>query len=74
MQAARNNPARSQYFGQIDTAISVQDQLSVLLEQGTNFYLTLNDQLVRLQQSIADFIFARNLERDELMQQIQPGW
>jgi len=43
-----SDPAKNQFFQQINEAIIVQDQLSVLLEQGTQFYMKLNDILIRL--------------------------
>jgi len=38
----------------------IQDQLVVLLEQGNQFYLKLNDILVKLQQNIQDYKVARD--------------
>lgn len=45
----------------------VQEQLSVQLEQGTQFYMKLNDILIRLQQSINDFKFSRDLQKNDLL-------
>jgi DNA replication initiation complex subunit (GINS family) len=42
----------------------------VLLEQGTQFYMKMNDILIRLQQSINDFKFSRDLQKNDLLQQI----
>lgn len=61
------DPAKSQFFQSINEAIIVQDQLSVLLEQGTQFYMKLNDILIKLQQSINDFKFSRDLQKNELI-------
>ena len=65
-----NDPAKNQFFEKINEAIIVQEQLQVLLEQGTQFYMKLNDILIRLQQSINDYKFSRDLQKNELMQQI----
>ena len=65
-----NDPAKAAFFQQINEAIIVQDQLSVLLDQGTNFYMKLNDILIRLQQSINDYKFSRDLQKNDLLTQI----
>jgi len=65
-----NDPAKNQFFEKINEAIIVQDQLSVLLEQGTQFYMKLNDILIRLQQSINDYKFSRDLQKNDLLQSI----
>lgn len=62
-----NDPAKDQFFQQINEAIIVQEQLSVLLEQGTQFYMKLNDILIKLQQSINDYKFSRDLQKNELI-------
>lgn len=56
-----NDPAKAEFFQKINEAIIVQEQLTVLLEQGTQFYMKLNDIVIRLQQSINDFKFSRDL-------------
>lgn len=66
-----NDPAKSQFFQQINEAILVADHLQVLLEQGTQFYVKLNDALIRLQQNINDYKFGRDLQKNDLLQQIQ---
>ena len=66
-----NDPAKSQFFQQINEAILVADHLQVLLEQGNQFYTKLNDALIRLQQSINDYKFGRDLQKNDLLQQIQ---
>lgn len=51
----------------------------MLLEQGTNFYVKLNDILTKLQQSINDYKFSRDIQKNELISgrsmsvQSQPG-
>ena len=65
-----NDPAKSQFFQQINEAILVADHLQVLLEQGNQFYTKLNDALIRLQQSINDYKFGRDLQKNDLLQQI----
>lgn len=62
-----NDPQKQQFFTTINEAIVVQEQLSVQLEQGTQFYMKLNDILIRLQQSINDFKFSRDLQKNELL-------
>ena len=67
MNTVGNDPAKSQFFTTINEAIIVQEQLSVQLEQGTQFYVKLNDILIRLQQSINDYKFSRDLQKNELV-------
>lgn len=49
INAAGNDPAKSSFFEKINEAIIMQEQLQQLLDQGTQFYMKLNDILVRLQ-------------------------
>ena len=62
-----NDPQKQQFFTTINEAIIVQEQLSVQLEQGTQFYMKLNDILIKLQQSINDYKFSRDMQKNELM-------
>jgi hypothetical protein len=39
--------------------------------QGNTFYLQLNDALIQLQQSVNDFKMGRDLQKNELVQQLQ---
>ena len=48
INAAGNDPAKSAFFEKINEAIIMQEQLQQLLDQGTQFYMKLNDILVRL--------------------------
>lgn len=68
-----NDPAKDQFFQQINEAIIVQEQLSVLLEQGTQFYMKLNDILIKLQQSINDYKFSRDLQKNDLIKESAGG-
>ena len=68
-----NDPAKDQFFQQINEAIIVQEQLSVLLEQGTQFYMKLNDILIKLQQSINDYKFSRDLQKNDLIKENAGG-
>ena len=70
INAAGNDPAKSAFFEKINEAIIMQEQLQQLLDQGTQFYMKLNDILVRLQQSINDYKFSRDLQKNDLLQQI----
>lgn len=51
----------------------IQDQLVVLLEQGNQFYLKLNDILVKLQQNVNDYKVARDMQKNDLIKQISGG-
>mmetsp|Transcript_47052 Transcript_47052/g.62268 ORF Transcript_47052/g.62268 Transcript_47052/m.62268 type:complete len:103 (+) Transcript_47052:1959-2267(+) len=70
INAAGNDPSKSAFFEKINEAIIMQEQLQQLLDQGTQFYMKLNDILIRLQQSINDFKFSRDLQKNDLQQQI----
>lgn len=71
VNAQGNDPEKSRFYEQINQAIIMADQLTVLLEQGTQFYLKLNEVLMRLQQSINDFKCGRDIQKNDLMQSIQ---
>ena len=71
LNTVNSNPAKNQFFEKINEAIIMQEHLSGMLEQGTQFYMKINDILIRLQQSINDYKFSRDLEKNDLLQQIQ---
>lgn len=65
-----SNPQRVQILTQLELAVKVYNELASILSQGHQFYANLSTHLSVLQQKVADFIYSRNLEKNELITQI----
>lgn len=66
----RSNPQRVQILAQLEQAVKVYNDLSSVFSQGHQFYANLSTHLSSLQQKVSDFIYSRNLEKNELMSQV----
>ncbi|KAF8359647.1 alx-1 [Pristionchus pacificus] len=62
---------RERILKMLATAHDAYLELKGNLEEGTKFYNDLTPILVRLQQKISDFSFARQTEKEDLMRQVQ---
>ncbi|GMR41476.1 hypothetical protein PMAYCL1PPCAC_11671, partial [Pristionchus mayeri] len=62
---------RERILKMLATAHDAFLELKGNLEEGTKFYNDLTPILVRLQQKISDFSFARQTEKEDLMRQVQ---
>ncbi|GMS88817.1 hypothetical protein PENTCL1PPCAC_10992, partial [Pristionchus entomophagus] len=62
---------RERILKMLATAHDAYLELKGNLEEGTKFYNDLTPILVRLQQKISDFAFARQTEKEDLMRQVQ---
>uniref|UniRef100_A0A0N4ZKN8 BRO1 domain-containing protein n=1 Tax=Parastrongyloides trichosuri TaxID=131310 RepID=A0A0N4ZKN8_PARTI len=65
------NNDRDQMLKQLATAADVFNTLKSNLNEGNKFYNDLTPLLVSLQQNVADFCFARQTEKEDLMKQVQ---
>ena len=61
------DPARMMFFQQLNEAIIAQSNLQNMLEQCSQFYTQLNDRLVKLQQSIQDYKFGRDMQKNDIL-------
>ena len=66
----RSNPQRVQILTQLEQSVKVYTDLASIFSQGHQFYGNLSTHLSVLQQRIADFVYSRNIEKNELMAQI----
>ncbi len=55
------------FFQQLNEAIIAQSNLQNMLEQCSQFYTQLNDRLVKLQQSIQDYKFGRDMQKNDIL-------
>ncbi|KAI1724665.1 BRO1-like domain-containing protein [Ditylenchus destructor] len=62
---------RENFLKLLATAYDAFLQLEENLNEGTKFYNDLTPILVRLQQKVTDFCFARQTEKEDLMKQVQ---
>uniref|UniRef100_A0A7I5E8C2 BRO1 domain-containing protein n=1 Tax=Haemonchus contortus TaxID=6289 RepID=A0A7I5E8C2_HAECO len=62
---------RERVLKMLATAADSFHELKGNLEEGTKFYNDLTPILVRLQQKVSDFSFARQTEKEDLMRQMQ---
>lgn len=69
IHANKQDPAKTTFFNQLNDAINAQEQLSNMFVQSNQFYTTLNDQLIKLQQQIGDFKMSRDMQRNEAAKQ-----
>ena len=67
---AGNNHEKKVFFQELNEAILIQENISHLLDQGNNFYMELNEILIRTQQSINDYKFSRDLQKNDLISKI----
>jgi hypothetical protein len=66
----RGNPVRLQILSLLENAVKVYNDLSSLFSQGHQFYANLGTHISVLQQKVADFIYSRNIEKNDLMGRI----
>jgi hypothetical protein len=59
------DPAKTQFFSQLNESITAQSQLQNMLEQCNQFYTQLNDRLIKLSQQINDFKVSRDMQKNE---------
>ncbi|CAB3402160.1 unnamed protein product [Caenorhabditis bovis] len=62
---------RERILKMLAQAADAYTELKANLEEGTKFYNDLTPILVRLQQKVSDFAFARQTEKEDLMKQLQ---
>ncbi|CAI2348068.1 unnamed protein product [Caenorhabditis sp. 36 PRJEB53466] len=62
---------RERILKMLAQAADAYTELKANLEEGTKFYNDLTPILVRLQQKVSDFSFARQTEKEDLMRQLQ---
>lgn len=62
---------RERILKMLAQAADAYAELKANLEEGTKFYNDLTPILVRLQQKVSDFSFARQTEKEDLMKQLQ---
>ncbi|CAG9327847.1 unnamed protein product [Blepharisma stoltei] len=62
----QSNPVRVQLLQNLETAVKIYNELSANLAQGHQFYTNLSQHLSVLQQKVSDFVYSRNLEKNDL--------
>lgn len=63
----QNESGKQLFYKQIDDALSLFNEVTNMLHQGNNFYQQLMDYLLRLDQTIKDFVTSRNLEKNDMI-------
>jgi programmed cell death 6-interacting protein len=66
-----NLQQRQEALQRIDIALRVHPELLANLNEGIQFYATLQDMLGKFKNKCADFVFARRTEKHDLMEQLQ---
>jgi len=66
----KNDPKKTEFFGKIDFAIGVYDELTNMMHQGSQFYTRLGDILNKLYQNIMDFKMSRDMEKNDILTKI----
>ena len=66
----RSNPQRVQILTQLEQSVKIYTDLASIFSQGHQFYGNLSTHLSVLQQRIADYVYSRNIEKNELMAHI----
>jgi len=64
---AAQDPTRMQFFQSLNEAIIAQTNLQNMLEQCSQFYTQLNDRLIKLNQSISDYKFGRDMQKNDIL-------
>lgn len=73
IQSNKQDPAKAQFFTQLNDAINAQEQLSNMFVQSNQFYTQLNDQLIKLQQQVGDYKMSRDMQRNEAVKGASGG-
>lgn len=73
INANNQDPAKTTFFAQLNDAIVAQSQLQGMLEQCNQFYMQLNDRLVKLQQQINDYKMSRDMQKNDQMKNMSAG-
>ena len=64
------NPQRVRILTQLESAVKVYTDLSRIFSQGHQFYANFSTHLSIMNQKVSDFIFSRDIEKNELLSRI----
>lgn len=66
-------PENESFFRELESYCQLYNQKLTNLHQGLNFYSGLNDKLIDLTNNVTDFIFSRDLEKNDLLKAVSSG-
>ena len=66
----QSNPQRVRILTQLENAVKVYTDLASIFSQGHQFYANLSTHLSIMHQKVADYIYSRNIEKNELIARI----
>ena len=61
----KKDPAKEQYFKDLDNYVQLFETKEIELRQGLNFYNTFEQKLNELNKDIEDFLNAREMDKEE---------
>lgn len=65
--SARSDPAKMRFLQSLEDAVAKFNELNNGLSQGHQFYQNLSRHLTVLHQKVSDFIYSRNVEKNDLL-------
>jgi hypothetical protein len=67
------NEENEKFFKNLEDYVQLYNQKFINLNQGTNFYNEFNLRLNEINEKITDYLFARDLEKNEIIKTITSG-
>lgn len=67
------NEQNEKFFSDLDNYVQMYNQKFINLQQGGNFYQQFNIRLNELNSQITDYLFSRDLEKNDFIKTITSG-